>query len=258
MATIPETVIRFFEAVKSNDIEKVVELLNSKEVDVNAVDVTRDNQTAIHICAFRGYDKLLRTLVDEYNADINIADKVGEIPLQIACDKYNVKIAKYLIEKNSNCPEYAESYLNDKLVDELFEAAESNDLQKVTELIKNKSVDVNSVDKGNYNRTILHIAVMKGYEELARLLVDEFNADTDYEDEIGDTAKNMAIDYKRANLAELLARSNSNELKFDAEVGRSDSNPQLCKKPKYSHPIAEPDKPLKSSITSEQSYSTSQ
>ncbi|XP_046470315.1 receptor-interacting serine/threonine-protein kinase 4-like [Neodiprion pinetum] len=258
MAAIPEAVIRFFEAVKSNDIEKVVGLLKSKEVDVNAVDVTSDNQTAVHLAAFRGYEKMLRILVDEYNADINIADKIGEIPLQIACDKYNVKIAKYLIEKNSNFPEYAESYLNDKLVDELFEAAESNDVQKVTELIKNKSVDVNSIDKGNYNRTILHIAVMKGYEELARLLVDEFNADTDYEDEIGDTAKNMAIDYKHANLAELLARSNSKELKLDAEVSQSDSNSQLCKKPKHSHPTAEPDKPFKSSITSEQSYSTGQ
>lgn len=193
----------FFEAVKSNDVPKVVELLKTKVVDVNSRDAEAKNRTALHIAAAKGYYELTRSLVDDYKAEVNIEDAVGKIPLQLACDSYKMKIVKYLLEKKSNGRPYAERFLNDKIVDELFDAAAANNIKRVIELLKEKKLDVDSEDKGDNNRTILEIAARNGHEELVRILIDEFGADMTHKDDLGDSAKHMA-DGKYPNISKFL------------------------------------------------------
>ncbi|KAK0174292.1 hypothetical protein PV327_011003 [Microctonus hyperodae] len=192
--------IQYFEAVNANNINEVTKLLSTKAIDVNVKNSVSNDKTALHIASENGYYDLVRILVDDYHATVNIADKNGKIPLELACDKYKIKIVKFLLQRNSDSQKYAQRFINDKIVDDLFDAAEVNNINKVIELLTDKKVEVDAEDLGNYNRTILEVAAIKGYEELVRILVGEFNADIYHQDEIGDTAKNLAFNHHHENI----------------------------------------------------------
>ncbi|KAK0158622.1 hypothetical protein PV328_009600 [Microctonus aethiopoides] len=192
--------VQFFKAVNANNIKEVIKLLSTKAFDVDVKNSISNDKTALHIASENGYYDLVKVLIDDYHATVNIADKSGKLPLQLACDKYKIKIVKFLLQRNSDLQEYAQRFINDKIVDDLFDAAETNNINKVIELLKDKKVEVDAEDLGNYNRTILEVASIKGYEELVRILVDEYNADIYHEDELGDTAKNLAFNHHHKNI----------------------------------------------------------
>ncbi|XP_049884018.1 uncharacterized protein LOC126379352 isoform X2 [Pectinophora gossypiella] len=194
----------FFEAVKSNDINKVDELLSSAIVDVNLKNPKEKGRTALHIASHEDYYELVCMLVDKYHADVNATDEEGELPLQLATDRYYMKIVKFLLKRNSNLQEYAARYLNSEPVEELITAAESNDINKVAQLVTS-GVDVNSEDRSNYNQTVLEVAADKGFYELAVALVDEHGADLHHEDETGESAYHKAANNKHDNIANFLA-----------------------------------------------------
>lgn len=199
-----KAIFRFFDAVKKNEINEVKELLNSKTVKVDVKDPNFHDQTALHVAAKKGYNDLIQILVNEFEASVNVQNGYGEIPLQVATDVNNINIVKFLLERNSELQDYAEPYLNEPIIDELFKAAESNDITKIVELVKEQKVDVNSTDKSNHHKTALHIAATNGYEELVHVLVDELHADIQFEDNFGETAKNNAIDNDHPEIAKFL------------------------------------------------------
>lgn len=100
-----DMVVEFFEAAESNDIAKVGQLIKEKGVDVNSRDNNNEDRTILHIAALKGFEDLIRLLVEQYDADINIEDKLGEVPLHVAVDNHHIQIARYLVEKGSDYSE---------------------------------------------------------------------------------------------------------------------------------------------------------
>ena len=190
-STSPEM---FFEVVKSNKFDAALEMLKLKEIDINSRDTKSHGQTALHIAAKNGYEDLVKLIVNDYNADINIKDNRGETPLMVACDNYHPNIAKFLVEHAPDDADYAKIILNEKPVDDLFEAVEKNDITKVSEILDQKIVEVNVIDKSKHNRSILQAAARQGHEELVRLLVEKYNANIQWSDDIGDLSVHMAAD----------------------------------------------------------------
>lgn len=97
-----DIIVEFFEAVKNNDIEKVAQLIEKKDVDINARDSNNQNRTVLHVAALKGFEDLIHVLVEQYGADINIEDEGGEVPLHVAANNNYIKIARYLVEKGSD------------------------------------------------------------------------------------------------------------------------------------------------------------
>ena len=91
----------FFEAVKTNKVTVVTDLIHSGNVSVNAVDKTNLGMTALHYVAQLGYEELFDVLL-AFEPDINIEDDLGYVPMTLAIDSLNFELAKKLIDLDPN------------------------------------------------------------------------------------------------------------------------------------------------------------
>ena len=86
-------------AVRANDIEKVKALLDSKDVDVNAVN--KFGQTALHIAASRGYQEIVKMLISS-GANVNAKDEDGKTPLHLAAKKGQENAVRLLVAAHAD------------------------------------------------------------------------------------------------------------------------------------------------------------
>ncbi|CAF0984665.1 unnamed protein product [Didymodactylos carnosus] len=90
----------------SNEIEIKELLLNIKKdkLDINNM-IDNNGTSLLHICALRGYDKLLYYILNKYdnyiNINVNITDKYGHTPLHWACMENNVECLNILLKYNN-------------------------------------------------------------------------------------------------------------------------------------------------------------
>ncbi|CAF3684167.1 unnamed protein product [Rotaria sp. Silwood1] len=90
----------------SNETEIKELLLNIKKdkLDINKM-IDNTGTSLLHICALRGYDKLLSYMLNEFdnyfNINVNIIDKYGHTPLHWACMENNVECLNILIKHNN-------------------------------------------------------------------------------------------------------------------------------------------------------------
>ena len=77
---------KLFNAVIRNDVKEVVDLVRNQGVDVDSRDARHFylHQTALHKAAMKGYLDMVRVLVEDLGADINIDDILGYSPIQRA------------------------------------------------------------------------------------------------------------------------------------------------------------------------------
>ncbi|XP_028031741.1 histone-lysine N-methyltransferase EHMT1-like isoform X1 [Bombyx mandarina] len=195
---------QLFEAIDNNNVEKADVLLSST-VDVNVRSLEVKNRTALHLAAHAGRYDLVALLVDKHKADVNIEDSEGDIPLQLATDRHHMKIVKFLLSRNSKGREYAAHFLNTDEVEEFFQAAKANDIQRVTELL-DSGVDVNSVDLSDLHRSALHVAAREGHYDLVQLLLER-GADMQYEDDTDECAYHIALNNDHDNIGSLLLKT---------------------------------------------------
>lgn len=97
-------VAEFFEDVKNNDVKRITRLIQEDGVDVNSRDCNNENRTALHVASLMGFCQMVY-LVDKFNADIDIEDNLGEVPLHVAADNHNNQIVKFFVEKGSKYSE---------------------------------------------------------------------------------------------------------------------------------------------------------
>ena len=103
----------FFKAVKDNDTKKIVKMVREKGVDVDSRDCDNDDCTALHVAAANGNFDLVKTLVEDLKADINMENIGGEVPMHIAAadHRLNLDIVRYLYDKGSIYGEDVEDIL---------------------------------------------------------------------------------------------------------------------------------------------------
>jgi len=99
--------------------------------------------------------------------NLNDNEAIEKSPLYLACMKGNYKIAQFLIDNGANVNIIYENATCKKPL--IMAAASTGKIDFVGFLIKN-GVDVDAVS--NKNRTALIIASCKGYEDIARILLE--------------------------------------------------------------------------------------
>ncbi len=93
---IPISPREFFTAVQHNDKQAIRYLLS------HSLDIDTQNPmgwTALHYATFLGNLDMVKFLVDKCNATINLRDKRGLTPYDIAWKNHKKRIAKFLLKK---------------------------------------------------------------------------------------------------------------------------------------------------------------
>jgi ankyrin repeat protein len=80
---------QFISYVKKNDIKKVGQMLDKKEVNINHID--QDKNTALHIATEFGYSDMVKLLIQR-GAKLQIKNGNGETAQELALRKRSVRV----------------------------------------------------------------------------------------------------------------------------------------------------------------------
>lgn len=159
-----------------------VDILKSvarQKPDINAQNF--DRRTVLHITVANGHIDVVKALVEELGADVNVADRWGCTPLDEAEHAGHNDIVQYL--KSKDAISGKQPAVNDD-ASALCQSAASGSLDSVQRLVQT-GVDVN---QGNFDgRTAMHLACSRGHLEIVKALVEAMGADTSPQDRWGAT-----------------------------------------------------------------------
>eukprot|EP00850_Spirogloea_muscicola_P008200 SM000043S15828 [mRNA] locus=s43:431291:439771:+ [translate_table: standard] len=125
-----------------------------------------DGQTPLHVAAMRGYDDILRPLLEQVEADVEGLDKDGDTPIFCAISSGSIECLQALIERGAN--------VNGRLKDGLGPSvahvcAFHGHPDCMQELVK-AGADPNAVD--DEGESVLHRAVAKRHTECALAILE--------------------------------------------------------------------------------------
>ena len=141
-----------------------------------------------------GYLDMVRMLISEFKADINIVDEFKNTPLHLAARYGKEDVALALINE-FGCDTNIRGW-RDRTV--LHKACEAGCVALVRTLIRDHNADVNAQDDSK--ETPLHVAAANGKEDVALALINEFGCDTNARDWNGMTFLHTACDNRKANI----------------------------------------------------------
>ncbi|XP_048250649.1 uncharacterized protein LOC124152553 [Haliotis rufescens] len=149
-------------AVKGH--RQVFDLLVTHGADVTLVDDGRNN--ILHVACLGGYVDMVKYVLSQKTADINSRGQYGETPLMKAAEKGHRQVFDLLVTRGVVV----------SLVDELRNsilhvACLGGHVDIVKYVLSQKVTDINS--RGQYGRTPLIVAAMKGHRQVFDLLVTE-------------------------------------------------------------------------------------
>ena len=183
------------DAAESGDLDKARELLETGKYNVNSRDYgVYDRDTPLH-CACRGGNlDMVRMLISEFKADMNIVNGFNNTPLHVAAIYGKEDVALALINE-FGCDTNTR-VRNGRTV--LHIACGKGYVALVRTLIRDNNADVNAQD--NDNDTPLHEAAANGKEDVALALINEFGCDTNARDWRGWTFLHTACSWGKANI----------------------------------------------------------
>lgn len=151
--------------VTASGDDSIVGRILKHGADVNTL--TDEGWSPLHIAAIKGHDRIAKMLLEK-KANVNQLDNKGFSPLLYAYYQGHVKVVEVLLQS----PQLVRD--TDKLDKEKYLpihiAVVKNDTTMLQLLLKSNKVDVN---KQFFNGlSFLHVAVCKGYLEMARLLLE--------------------------------------------------------------------------------------
>ena len=235
----PRAIAYYEECVREN-VQIFRLLLKHPKIDVNLPD--SNGQTALHLALVQGEEDLVDALLDHRNIDLNLPDSEGQSPLMRAGEKGRLSLAAKLLERGA-APEQSpqsDHFLKstvdagqavdvghadiveatiesskdgdllkqDSLGRVLLHSACVNGLPKIVELLLTKgSVDINV--QGDKGETAMHETCRGGSLEVAKLLLS-FDAKLDVRDNFGRLALDVARQYGKGPLVDLLSKSDPN------------------------------------------------
>ena len=80
----------------------IKELLKREDVKVDAKNVFDDGWTALHYAVNEGYLEVVKILIDNYYASIDVRTAFNKTPFHFACRRGNEDVIKYLIDKGAS------------------------------------------------------------------------------------------------------------------------------------------------------------
>lgn len=110
-----------------------------------------------------GHLQIVKYLIEEKEADINVQNGTGDTALILACRKGYIEIVKYLLQKKAD--------LNIKNINgrnALIEAVDKNKYE-IAELLLNKGIDANIIEE-EWGYTAMDLALRKQNETMIELL----------------------------------------------------------------------------------------
>ena len=146
-------------ACETGDLQAISQL--SDKINLNYGG--KFNYTPLHAAASTEHFNIIKYLIEEKGAKIDLVDAHEKTPLFYAVENNYQNIVEYLLKNGAN----TEFQYNGETV--LYYAAKKNKLDLVKELIRHKA-DIEAKDK--YGATPLHLAVIHGHLDIIEYLLD--------------------------------------------------------------------------------------
>ena len=201
------TNLRFFTAIRKNDLKTLSEILNNGLVDVNQTN--KWGNTPLKIALTHLNYKMIKLLVD-HGADLEAKDKHGKTILDHAIEQAHLPTMKMLIEAGANVEENQDAInkLEKEVAQQEFlKALNQNDIQKVTQLLETGLINTNKYNTDG--TTPLEKSLTFLSTDMAKLLI-KYGADLEAEDDNGHTFLDRAIEAKNLSKIKTLVNLGAN------------------------------------------------
>ena len=209
------------EAVESGDVDKVREMLEGGECDVNCIN--RHGQSLLHVAAAKGHFGMVRLLISDFEADVNThtdggktfnvynnygdaCTNSGETPLHWAASDGHLDIVRVLIlEFKADVNACTSNNLTP------FDSAIKNNREEVALALMN---EFHCNTKGG--TPYIHTACKRGWVHLVRALLQDHGTCVDTPADNGKTPFEITIENNREAVAVTLM----NEFHCDTKGGK--------------------------------------
>lgn len=181
-----------FEKLKNNDIKTFKNILDSKEIKINAYDAS--GFTLLIYAIKKRNIESIKSLLNYKNIDVNKRDNshLKMTPLAYAVQQDSIEITKILLDSNAKA--YLGSKGKNKGNTPFLMASYDNrkNALHILELLIKENISINQVDSNGYSALIK--AAIKGHENIAKWLVDR-----SIDKNLRDFKEKKALDYAKEN-----------------------------------------------------------
>lgn len=181
-----------------NGDASTVYFLLSKGADVDGVN--EEGWTPLHAACAQGHLEVVKTMVENFNATVNVLNNQGTTPLFHAVSAGRRTIASYLVEKKN-----ADINLSAEGGWKPVHAACYNEFVKLTTFLVKHNADLDSPCKEIRGYSPLHILIStdKAPEELIQLLVQK-GANLNVQNDTGGTPLHLAVFWGHLNVVKTI------------------------------------------------------
>lgn len=185
--------------------QKFIAYLNKNKQEIR-LQTNSDGLTVLHVVSSLGYDDFVSLFLKMDNQLIDIGDAKGNTPLHLASMNDHLEIVKLLVKSGRKV-----HLLNHHKLSPFFYACENNFILVAKYLIsfKGDSVKINEKYLSREDKSVLHIASLKGFQSLTKMLLDHY-ADVDIQDRSGYTPLHLACLTGQYDTASLLINAGAN------------------------------------------------
>lgn len=162
-------------ACQGGNVHLVKTLIVNHKADVNLLDHEKD--TPIHVAAGKGHVDVVRCLIKEFGCDPNTKGKNGSSLLHRACQGANENLVQMLI----NDYQADVNFLNLRMEAPIHVAARNGEVS-IVECLTDK-FGCNPSMRGHLGRSVLHEACQSGNISLVRILLEKYKVDVNAQDD---------------------------------------------------------------------------